>query len=268
MPTCADSKLERKAIHAISGQLAVPTRRGIEMQTAPKPNANGHAHDRNGHTPTNRFADNLPPLEPVSDGSAVEQKPPAAKDAKEPGGRNDKGQFTAGNRFGRGNPFTRKLGAMRSAFLDAVTPADIQKLAAALLKMAIAGNLDAARLLLAYGIGKAGAAVNPDEADLHEFALLARRPDKDELREVLFKRNPGLAAELAPGIGPQSLEAMREEVLQTLEGKMKRMKERMLERWGEGAGDIDDLDDLLGEEEADNTGSINLALLPSIEGPA
>jgi hypothetical protein len=131
------------------------------MTTATEPGRNGSAHDRNGHAPASRPAGTLPPLPPVSDGSATPQ--PAAE------GRADGGRFAPGNRFGKGNPFTRRLAAKRAAFADAVTDAEVAALARQLYRQALDGDLQAAALLLSYTIGKPANAVDPDAMDLQEW---------------------------------------------------------------------------------------------------
>src|SRR5262245_47395286 len=135
-------------------------------------------HEVNGHTvngtsrlisPAEAVPSELPPpLGPVSDGGAP--PPPAAiatppmlapvetsADRRQPadlsataGGDRDSGsgRFTPGNKAGRGNPFSRKLGAMRSAFLDAVSADQVRALAQKLMGMALDGDLAAAQMVL------------------------------------------------------------------------------------------------------------------------
>ena len=52
--------------------------------------------------------------------------------------------------------------ALRRAFYDAVTPADLQALARHLITQAKGGNLAATKLLLLWLLGKPGEAVNPN----------------------------------------------------------------------------------------------------------
>src|SRR4051812_24643619 len=82
------------------------------------------------------------PLPPSADGTA-----PAGKDSAT-------GRFLPGNKCGRGNPHYRRLAANRTAFLEAVGPVQVKALAADLLKRALAGDVDAARLVLAYALGR------------------------------------------------------------------------------------------------------------------
>jgi len=69
-------------------------------------------------------------------------------------GRDRRGRFVAGNPGGPGNPHARTVAACRRAFLEAVTPADIRKVARTLVRMAIAGDLGAIKELLDRTVGK------------------------------------------------------------------------------------------------------------------
>ena len=122
---------------------------------------------RNGHAGA---ADG--PLSPSADGT-----PPAGKDPAT-------GRFLPGNKLGKGNPHFRQLASNRTAFLQAVGPEQVRQLVARLLRQALAGNLDAARLLLAYAVGRPAEAVNPDRADLDEFRLLGESPNIAETNEA------------------------------------------------------------------------------------
>jgi hypothetical protein len=103
-------------------------------------------------------------------------------------GRESNGQFVAGNPGGPGNPFARQVAQLRAALLKAVTPADIEAIARTLLEKARAGDVAAARLLLAYLLGKPAAVVNPDTLDLEEVLQRFRCPDLGQLRQALNDR--------------------------------------------------------------------------------
>ena len=49
--------------------------------------------------------------------------------------RDERGRFVAGNRGGPGNPFARKVAALRRALIDSVTPQDIQEVAGRLVAL-------------------------------------------------------------------------------------------------------------------------------------
>jgi hypothetical protein len=64
-------------------------------------------------------------------------------------GRDTLGRFTPGNRaaVGRSQPFATQAAALRRAFYEAVTPADLQAPARHLITQAKGGNLAATKLL-------------------------------------------------------------------------------------------------------------------------
>jgi hypothetical protein len=84
-------------------------------------------------------------------------------------GRDSNGRFAAGNSGGPGNPFARQVAGLRRALVDALTPDDFHAIAQKLLKLALAGNVQAAKLLLAYTIGKPQPAPEPDRLDADEW---------------------------------------------------------------------------------------------------
>jgi hypothetical protein len=159
-------------------------------QHSAEPSANGNG----------KHAGRLPPLRPVSDGTPGTATPsvpaPAAAQAPEAGGRQADGRFAPGNRCGRGNPFSRRLGSMRTAFLDAVNAADVQAVARKLLELAKGGDLAAAQLYLAYAVGKPLPVVNPDTLDAEEFEMLRRGPTLAQTAAILIDVVP---ADLAAG---------------------------------------------------------------------
>jgi hypothetical protein len=81
------------------------------------------------------------------------------------------GRFLAGNRYGRGNPFARRCAALRKAFYDEATEADVQALCRTLLDKGKAGDVGAAKLALLWLLGTPPEAVDPDRLDLQEAAL-------------------------------------------------------------------------------------------------
>ena len=138
----------------------------------PKPSQNGHAVGCNGQ-PTKT------PSKPVSDGAENAKAIPNS-------GRMPDGRFAGGNKLGRGNPFARRLGAMRTAFLDAVSADDVAAVARKLAALAAAGDIAAAALYLSYALGKPVPAVNPDTLDLNEFALADAAPTRSRVTAVLL----------------------------------------------------------------------------------
>jgi hypothetical protein len=95
------------------------------------------------------------------------------------------GQFAKGNPGGPGNPTFRKLAAARRVLLEAVTDDDLRELAQSLLHRAIKErDNEAAKLLLAYRVGKPSEVVNPDRADLDELERLLSDPNESELLQA------------------------------------------------------------------------------------
>ncbi len=118
----------------------------------------------NGHTPSTAPGAGLPP--------GPDTKPPPRD-----GGRDPHGRFSEGNAGGPGNPFARRVAALRSALVASVTEQDLEEVAAELLRQAKEGNLAAARLLLSYAVGKPAPAVDPDTLDQQEWEQYRRLPD-------------------------------------------------------------------------------------------
>jgi len=97
-------------------------------------------------------------------------KPKATKRAKRApsptaayGGRDPKtGKFAKGNRIATGNPLASQVGRLRSTLIECVSPSDMKAIGQTLVRLAKAGDLAAARLLLSYTLG------SPVELDLVE----------------------------------------------------------------------------------------------------
>lgn len=69
-------------------------------------------------------------------------------------GRNGTGQFTSGNKYGKGNPHSARVAALRTAVMDSISPATAKKLVKSLVSQAMAGDLAAAKIILPYLIGQ------------------------------------------------------------------------------------------------------------------
>ncbi len=72
------------------------------------------------------------------------------------------GHLIEGARPRTGNPFALRLLAVRRALFHSLTENDLRRIVDRLVEKARAGDLAAARLLLAYAIGSPAAAVDPD----------------------------------------------------------------------------------------------------------
>jgi hypothetical protein len=83
-------------------------------------------------------------------------------------GRNRRGRFIKGNQGGPGNPFAAQVARVRQEVFAAVSPDIVREIMAALIVRALTGDLNAAKLVLAYAVGVPDAAPDPDEVDLEE----------------------------------------------------------------------------------------------------
>src|SRR5436190_1251087 len=91
------------------------------------------------------------------------------KGAQEQTGRESNGQFAPGNGIGPGNPFGRRVAQLRQAALNVVSDKDVEEVFASVLALAKAGNLQAAKLILSYTLGKPAPVENPDTMDHQEL---------------------------------------------------------------------------------------------------
>src|SRR5262249_19248254 len=86
--------------------------------------------------------------------------------------RDAKGRFRAGNKGGPGNPFARKVAALRKAVVNFVSEEDLKYLIFKVKMMAESGDMAAAKLLFQYVLGKPTEAVDPDRLDVDEWQKL------------------------------------------------------------------------------------------------
>lgn len=70
-------------------------------------------------------------------------------------GRNLAGQFTKGNRFGRGNGLQRRVQRLRVELLRTITPADLRDIILSLMAGAKSGDVAAAKEILQRVLGPA-----------------------------------------------------------------------------------------------------------------
>jgi len=80
--------------------------------------------------------------------------------------RNANGTFQKGHAGGPGNPYARRVAALRSALLAAVTEEDLRAIATTLVEQAKKGDLAAVKILLSYTVGRPTEAPDPDRVDL------------------------------------------------------------------------------------------------------
>jgi hypothetical protein len=87
-------------------------------------------------------------------------------------GRDVHGRFRPGNPGGPGNPFARKVAALRKALLDSVSEQDLKDILEMLKLKARQGDTAAIKLLLQYCVGKPAPAKDPDRLDIDEWQRL------------------------------------------------------------------------------------------------
>src|SRR5262245_26503705 len=104
--------------------------------------------------------------------------------------RNAKGQFAKGNPGGPGNPFGRKVAALRARLLNRATDDDWDTIADALIEKARAGDTAAIKLYYQYTLGKPAPAVDPDRADIDEANLLEAARQCVEFAKKLVRTPP------------------------------------------------------------------------------
>ena len=171
----------RNGTNHTTAELPEPSRNGTNgvHQDTDAPSANGHvgAADKNDTPPS-----------PSVNGS---------------NGRDQNGHFAKGNPGGPGNPFARRTAHLRRVLTAAVTDEDIEAIANALREKAKAGDVAAAKLLLAYSIGQPTPAVDPDTLDQQEWAIFRQVPVPPSEVERLLKDVPiDFACDLARTLMP------------------------------------------------------------------
>jgi hypothetical protein len=111
----------------------------------------------------------IPDSPPPANGTAA----PAPSSNGTDGGRDPQtGRFLKGNPGGSGNPYCRKLARLKHSFMDAFTAELMRQFVHDLARLAGKGDMEAARLLLAYGLGDPPAPADPDSVDLDELMRL------------------------------------------------------------------------------------------------
>src|SRR5262249_22569122 len=85
------------------------------------------------------------------------------------GDRGPGGKFAPGNRCSRGNPFNKRMAALKSAVLEEIKSQDIKRLVRHLHNMAMQGVVAAAVVLLRYTIGRPPESIDPDQIEINEL---------------------------------------------------------------------------------------------------
>jgi hypothetical protein len=179
-----------------------------------------------------------PPPPPPTGAVPPSPEQPAAEapDREAPPGRDGQGRFAKGNAGGPGNPFARRVAALRQALLDAVTEDDMSAVAARLVEMARGGDLAAIRLLLAYTVGKPAPCVDPDTLDQHEWQVCRKSAvPTHEVKEAL-----GVPLSFATPVVQTALPPMGRQLLRELAQGLQAAQEELAE---DEADDEEALDD-------------------------
>jgi hypothetical protein len=82
------------------------------------------------------------------------------------------------------------MAALRQAFLSAATEERMRELAEKLFAAALAGDWQAAKLLLPFVLGRPAAVVDPDRLDLDAWQLLDEAPSRAQVYERLLDALP------------------------------------------------------------------------------
>jgi hypothetical protein len=145
-----------------------------------------------------------PPVPPGTSATTDRPGSPEPRDSAAKSTEHDgRGRFAKGNKGGPGNPYARQVAKLRQAMLAVVKPEDIQAIIVRMILAAQTGDVAAAKLALAYTLGKPGETVNPDTLDEQEWELAQQRlAFHPTLPGVLSAVPMGLACELASTIVP------------------------------------------------------------------
>ncbi|MBT4524785.1 MAG: hypothetical protein HOC21_07685 [Phycisphaerae bacterium] len=103
-------------------------------------------------------------------------------------GRNTNGQFTHGNKYGKGNPYARHVARLRTLLIEAVGDDGLADIVQGMVTAAKGGDVAAAKLLLSYLLGKPVESVEPDYVEIHERELHSkdRGLDSDDKIAAMF----------------------------------------------------------------------------------
>jgi hypothetical protein len=176
---------------------AVTHGNGAPERTAPSPNGN-HGASTTPRRPVPAAGS------PPAARARKTPSPAASNGAAEPSdsSRDAGGRFTKGNPGGPGNPFARQVAALRREALAAVTPEDVRAIMAKLVELARTGDVPAARLVLAYTVGKPAPTANPDMLDVEEWDQFRKAaPMVDELSSLIKPDSSMLLAGLRASVG-------------------------------------------------------------------
>src|SRR5262249_50224859 len=128
-------------------------------------------------------------------------------------GRDVGGRFAKGWKGGPGNPFARRVAALRRAALEEITEADIRNLFRQWHKQAMAGDVAAGALLAKYVLGRPPQGPDTDGLDADEWNRIRNMPRLAQVGLTLIDTIPETQAmELAETRVPQTLDAAKKKI--------------------------------------------------------
>jgi hypothetical protein len=141
--------------------------------------------------------------------------------------RDERGRFNKGNQGGPGNPFARQVAGLRRALLQSVTEEDIQEVGRRLVALAKEGNVQAAKLVLSYTIGKPQPAPEPDRLDADEWQIYRdTTPMKTESAAVINAGAPEFHLNVVRAMRPVVAQLMQEQIAEIVNETPEEREER------------------------------------------
>jgi hypothetical protein len=162
--------------------------------------------------------------------SVAQESPATNLEQRVPDGRNARAGAGA-----PGNPYARRVAELRWALVEGVTPDDMRDIAVAMTLRAQGGNVQAAKLLLQYTLGKPVEQPHPDRIDRDEIeafrANAIREGDQPVAASTPLSAALIVARELVPAKGKaftdglvSGLKAQREQEQAAVSKREKRAK--------------------------------------------
>ena len=152
--------------------------------------------------------------------------PSAGRGSPDPApGREADGKFAKGNSGGPGNPFARRVAALRARLLNRATEDDMDVITGQLIQHARKGDLAAIKLFYQYTVGKPAPTVDPDRVDIDEVNLLeaarlgtqlannlGRTPPLETILELVRMMQSFAESQVVKGVGEGVADADRQDV--------------------------------------------------------
>ncbi len=104
--------------------------------------------------------------------------------------RDAKGRFRPGCKGGPGNPYARKIAALRQSLIKHLGPRELYEIVRLLVGQAMCGNIESTKVLFQYVIGKAPDAPDPDSVDVAEWRQYVDNPATAEAVTKLLDTLP------------------------------------------------------------------------------